>query len=182
MSTHAPALTKQDPRYPVGKFEYTGPYSEAERRQFVEELAQLPAKLRAAVAGLNDQQLDTPYRDGGWTLRQTVHHVADSHMNSFIRFRLALTEDNPPVKPYDEKRWADLADMKEPVEFSLKILDALHHRWIVMLNSFNLADWKRTMQHPEWGTLDLDQALGLYAWHSRHHTAHITELRKRRGW
>lgn len=179
MSSQATAI---DPRYPIGQFEYSGPYSEAERKQMIEELVQLPAKLRSAVSGLSEQQLGTPYRDGGWTLRQTVHHVADSHMNSFVRFRLALTEDNPPVKPYDEKRWADLADMKEPVEVSLKLLEALHQRWVVMLKSLGPAEWKRTMSHPEWGKLDLDKALGLYAWHSKHHTAHITELRKRKGW
>jgi exoribonuclease II len=131
---------------------------------------------------LADRQIDTPYREGGWTVRQLVHHVADSHMNSFIRFRLALTESNPTIKPYNEALWADIADAKEPVEVSLKLIDSLHRRMDVMLRAFNVADWQRTLVHPENGVLTLDQMLGVYAWHSRHHVAHITELRKRMGW
>ena len=179
MSTSAPAL---DPRYPVGKFTYEGPYSEAQRAHLIQTISDLPAKARAAVASLNEQQLETPYRDGGWTVRQTVHHIADSHMNSFIRFRLAMTEENPTIKPYNEAAWAELADNREPVEVSLQLLEALHRRWVVMLKSFKPSDWQRTMVHPEAGPMTLDKALGIYAWHSRHHAAHITELRKRMGW
>ncbi len=171
-----------DMRYPIGTFKYEGPYSAAQRQEFVTTLEELPTKLRAAVAGLSEQQLDTPYRDGGWTVRQLVHHVADSHMNSFIRFRLALTEENPTIKPYDEKRWAEIADSKEPVEVSLKLIDSLHRRMAVMLKAFKEDDWKRKMVHPERGPMTLDMNLGMYAWHSKHHVAHITELRKRMGW
>lgn len=179
MSTHAPAI---DPRYPMGKYTYQGPYSEAERQRLISVLAELPEKIRAAVSGLSEQQLDTPYRDGGWTVRQTVHHVADSHMNSFIRFRLALTEENPAIKPYEEALWAEIADVKEPVEVSLKLIDSLHRRLVVMLRAFNPSDWQRTLVHPQNGQMTLDKLLGLYAWHSKHHVAHITELRKRMGW
>lgn len=179
MSSQAQSI---DPRYPVGRFHYEGPYSAAQREQLLMTLANLPAKLRAAVAGLNEKQLDTPYREGGWTVRQTVHHVADSHMNSFIRFRLALTEQNPTIKPYNEALWADIADAREPVEVSLTLIDSLHRRLDVMLRALNSADWQRTLVHPENGVLTLDQMLGIYAWHSRHHVAHITELRKRMGW
>jgi uncharacterized damage-inducible protein DinB len=179
MSTHAPAI---DPRYPIGTFKYEGPYTEPKRQEFLDVLAELPANMRAAVAGLSEEQIDTPYRDGGWTVRQTVHHVADSHMNSFIRFRLALTEDNPTIKPYNEALWAEIPDSREPVEVSLKLIDSLHRRLDVMLRSLKLADWKRTFQHPERGPMTLDMNVGLYAWHSKHHVAHITLLRKRMGW
>jgi uncharacterized damage-inducible protein DinB len=179
MSTHAPAI---DPRYPIGTFKYDGPYNPQQRRALMDVLADLPRNVRAAVAGLNESQTNTPYRDGGWTVRETVHHVADSHMNSFIRFRLALTEDKPTIKPYDEARWAEIADSKEPVEVSLQLIDALHRRMDVMLRSLSESDWKRTFVHPERGPMTLDMNLGLYAWHSRHHVAHITELRKRMGW
>lgn len=145
-------------------------------------IAELPAKLRAAVAGLNEKQIDTPYREGGWTVRQTVHHVADSHMNSFIRFRLALTEDNPTICAYNEALWAEIPDATEPIEISLTLLDSLHRRMYVMLRAFKQEDWKRTLVHPENGVMTLDQMLGLYAWHSKHHVAHVTELRKRMGW
>ena len=179
MSTQAQAV---DPRYPVGEFHYDGPYSEAQRRQLIAILEALPAKLREAVDGLNEKQIDTPYRDGGWTVRQTVHHIADSHMNSFIRFRLAITEDNPTIKPYKEALWAEIPDAREPVEVSLTLIDSLHRRMVVMLRAFKPADWQRTLVHPENGQMTLDRMLGIYAWHSRHHVAHITELRKRMGW
>ncbi len=179
MSTQAQAV---DPRYPVGKFHYDGPYSEAQRTELLTTLSELPAKLRAAVAGLNEKQLDTPYRDGGWTVRQTVHHVADSHMNSFIRFRLAITEDNPTIKPYNEALWAEIPYAKEPVEVSLKLIDSLHRRMDVMLRAVKPEDWTRTLVHPENGQMTLDKMLGIYAWHSRHHVAHITELRRRMSW
>ena len=179
MSTHVPVI---DPRYPIGTFNYEGPYSQAQREQLITVLAELPERIRAAVNGLDDRQLDTPYRDGGWTVRQTVHHVADSHMNSFIRFRLALTEDNPTIKPYNEARWAELPDTSEPVEVSLKLIEGLHRRMEVMLGSLKESDWQLTFVHPERGPMTLDMNLGLYAWHSRHHVAHITQLRKRMGW
>lgn len=179
MSTPAASI---DLRYPIGQFKYEGPYATPQRERLIQDIADLPENLHAAVAGLSEQQLDTPYRDGGWTVRQTVHHVADSHMNSFIRFRLAVTEDNPTIKPYDEKSWANLADMKEPVEVSLKLIEPLHHRLVVLLKSFKADDWKRTMYHPERGQITCDINLAIYSWHSKHHVAHITELRKRKGW
>lgn len=172
-----------DLRYPIGKFQYEGPYTPARREELIEVLSELPGRMQAAVAGLTPQQLDTPYRDGGWTVRQTVHHVAESHMHSFLRFRLAITENNPTIKPYDEAACANLVDSREePVEVSLTLLDALHRRWVTMLNAFQPDDWQRTFTHPDRGPMTLDMTLGIYAWHSRHHTAHITELRKRMGW
>ena len=139
--------------------------------------------MRNAVAGLNDGQLDTPYREGGWTLRQVVHHVADSHMNSYIRFRLALTEDEPTIKPYDEAVWANLIDAKTaPVAPSLSLLEGLHHRWAVLLRSLSETDVQRKFVHPELGTLTVDQYISLYAWHGKHHAAHITSLRERKAW
>lgn len=172
-----------DLRYPVGQFKPQPSYSDAQRTAMIQDIAELPAKLRAAVSGLNDAQLETPYRDGGWTVRQTVHHVADSHMNSYIRFRLAVTETSPTIKTYDEAAWAELADAKhEPVEVSLKLLEAMHHRWVVLLKSFKPEDWKRTVVHPERGEIDMNINLALYSWHSKHHVAHITELRKRQDW
>ena len=172
-----------DLRYPVGEFKMEATISDARRGAMLRDIAELPAKLRAAIAGLNDQQLDTPYRDGGWTVRQTVHHVADSHVNSYIRVRFAATEENPTIMPYPEAVWAELPDAKHaPVEVSLKILEGLHHRWVMLFESFKPEDWQRTMFHPERGKLDMITVLALYSWHSKHHVAHITELRKRKGW
>ena len=171
-----------DPRYPVGKFSQEGPVTSAQRAQFLQQVAEAPTKLRAAVQGLSDAQLNTPYREGGWSSRQVVHHVADSHMNAFIRFKLALTEDNPTIKPYAEHLWADLADQKLPIDVSLPIVDNLHQRWVAVLNSMKETDWARTFTHPELGVQRLDRALALYAWHGRHHVSHITELRKQKGW
>jgi hypothetical protein len=179
----ATTMTVTDPRYPVGKFHYQGPFTDEQRSQLIEQIAQAPAKLRAAAAGLSAGQLDTPYREGGWTVRQVVHHVPDSHMNSFIRFKLALTEDEPTVKPYYEDRWATLADVTTaPVETSLTLLESLHERWVPLLRSLTPEQWKRTFRHPELGAMTLDKNLGLYAWHGRHHVAHITALREARGW
>ena len=141
-----------------------------------------PAKLKAAVGGLNDRQLDTPYRPGGWTVRQVVHHLPDSHLNSFVRFKLALTEEEPTIKPYDEARWAELADSKAPIELSLPLLENLHERWVLLLNSLTPADWQRKFRHPERGPMTLTDNLQIYAWHGRHHVAHITALRERNGW
>ena len=171
-----------DPRYPIGKFERPAAATPELRGEWLATLEALPARLREAVAGLSDEQIDTPYRPGGWTVRQVVHHVADSHMNSFIRFRLALTEDEPTVKPYDEAKWALLKDAELPVEVSLRLVDGVHHRMVVMLRSLGPADFERKFRHPQLGLMDLNGNLALYAWHSRHHVAHITALRDRMGW
>jgi uncharacterized damage-inducible protein DinB len=171
-----------DLRYPIGKFERPVSITPEARAEWLDTLEAAPARLRSAVAGLSDEQLDTPYRPDGWTVRQVVHHVADSHMNSFIRFRLTLTEDEPTVKPYDEAKWALLKDAALPVEVSLRLVDAVHHRMVVMLRSLEPADFERKFRHPALGTMDLSTNLALYAWHSRHHVAHITALRERMGW
>jgi hypothetical protein len=171
-----------DPRYPIGKFSYAGPLSAEQKMTCLDDIEQTPARLRAAVRGLADAQLDTPYRDGGWTVRQVVHHVPDSHMNSYIRFKLALTEDQPTIKPYFEDRWAALPDSKAPIENSLALLENLHHRWMALLRSLSEADWGRTFRHPELGAITLEKTLALYSWHGRHHVAHVTSLRERKGW
>ena len=172
----------QDPRYPVGKFKPVASPDAALRKQSIAELSALPSRMRAAVKGLSDEQLDTPYRDGGWTVRQVVHHVADSHMNGFVRVKLALTEETPTIKPYKEALWADLADAKLPIEVSLGIIDGVHARLDALTASMTDADYRRTFMHPDNGLTPLDTWVQLYAWHSRHHVAHITELRKRKGW
>jgi uncharacterized damage-inducible protein DinB len=172
-----------DPRFPIGKFHYEGQVSEEQKQAYLDDIAQTPSNLRAAVKGLSDSQFDTPYRPGGWTIRQVVHHVPDSHMNSYVRFKLALTEDEPTIKPYAEDRWAELADNKStPVEVSLIMLDSLHDRWVRLLRSLTPEDWKRTFRHPDLGPMTLEKTLALYAWHGKHHVAHITELRKRMSW
>ena len=172
-----------DLRYPVGKFSYDSDVTAAARRDLIRHIADTPRALRAAVAGLDDRQLDTPYRPEGWTVRQVVHHVPDSHMNAYVRFKLALTEDNPTIKPYDESAWARVADTpRTPVDVSLTLLDALHTRWVVLLDSLADGDYARKLVHPERGPITLDWMLQLYAWHGRHHTAHVTELRKRENW
>jgi len=172
-----------DLRYPIGKFKWEGRTTDEQRPSFIGEIESAPARLRNAVKGLSDQQLDTPYRPGGWTLRQVVHHVPDSHMNAYVRFKLALTEDNPTIKPYEEARWAELTDGRTaPVEVSLTLLDSLHHRWVSLLRSLTPADWERLFRHPELGPMTLEKNLALYAWHGKHHVAHITSLRDRMGW
>lgn len=172
-----------DPRYPLGPMPQPLSLTPGERAGAMSALRALPAELRAAVSRLDDGQLDTPYRDGGWTLRQVVHHVADSHLNAFIRLKLALTEDNPTVKPYEEGRWADLPDMRLPVEVSLGLLDSLHTRWAAVLENLTPEDWAREWTHPAQGqTFTVDTLAAMYAWHGRHHTAHILGLRERRGW
>lgn len=172
-----------DPRYPIGKFTYNSPPDQQQRQKFIQDIEQAPAALRAAVQGLSPQQIETPYRDGGWTVRQLVHHVPDSHMNAYVRFRLALTEDAPTIKPYMEDRWAKLPDVQSiPLEVSLSLLDSMHTRWVSLLRSMEPQDWKRTFNHPELGSVSLDKSLGLYAWHGRHHVAHVTELRKKMSW
>jgi uncharacterized damage-inducible protein DinB len=172
-----------DPRYPIGKFNGQAPRDERERAQFLSDIEETPARLRAAVAGLSDQQLDTAYRDGGWTVRQVVHHIPDSHLNSYVRFKLALTEDEPTIKPYAEDRWAQLPDTANTaIETSLTLLDSLHQRWMNLLRSLRPEDWKKTFRHPDLGVMTLDKTLALYSWHGRHHVAHITSLRDRMHW
>jgi uncharacterized damage-inducible protein DinB len=172
-----------DLRYPIGKFDFDASVAPEMRPLFIDQIASAPTSLRESVRALDDDQLDTPYRPGGWTVRQTVHHVADSHLNSYIRLRLALTEEQPLVKAYDEKKWAELVDARTlPVEISLSLLDTLHQRWVVLLKSMSDADFARTFRHPEVGLIRLDMNVALYAWHGRHHTAHITGLRQRNGW
>ena len=152
-------------------------------RDSLNDIEQTPARLREAVAGLSDPQLDTPYRDGGWTVRQLAHHVPDSHMNSYIRFKLALTEDDPTIKPYMEDRWAELSESRQaPIEVSLALLDSLHQRWMLVLRSLTEADWKRTFRHPKLGPMTLEKNLALYSWHGKHHVAHVTKLRERQSW
>ena len=173
-------IQEQDLRYPIGKFD---PAAYASRTENIDTIASLPAKVRAAIDGLTEAQLDTPYRPDGWTLRQTVHHIADSHINSLCRFKLALTEDETPtIRPYMEDRWAELADSKLPVDVSLAIIDGVHSRWVELLSNMSDADYEREFTHPETGNWTLEKVLGLYAWHSRHHTAHITSARDRNRW
>ena len=171
-----------DPRFPLGKFHRPTEYTPELRAHHIFEIEQTPRLMRKAVTGLADGQLDTPYREGGWTIRQVVHHVPDSHMNSYIRFKLALTEDNPVIKPYAEDLWAQLPDSKLPVEGSLRTLELLHERWVVLLKSMDEEAWKRGFRHPEAGDMQLPMAAALYAWHGRHHVAHVTSLRERVGW
>ena len=172
-----------DPRYPVGDFEMPTQITAIARGNAIREIASVPEKLRAAVNGLNDTKLDTPYREGGWTLRQVVHHVADSHLNAYIRLRLALTETEPTIKPYEEGAWAKLDDAEHaPVEVSLRLIDPLHERWVRLLRSLKAEDFARTLRHPDHGVRTVDWLVFLYAWHGRHHTAHITELKKQKGW
>ena len=169
--------------YPIGHFSPPAATAAGVRSAHIQTLRLLPLRLSAAVEGLTDAQLDTPYRQDGWTLRQVVHHVADSHANSFIRFKLALTEDWPTVKPYDEAAWANLADSRLlPVEVSLMLITALHGRWVALLESLSDQDFQKGFNHPDMGRQDLAKALAIYEWHSRHHTAHITSLRARKGW
>ena len=172
-----------DPRYPIGKFTFNGSPTEAQRSKFIDDIEQTPAAFRAAIKNLSPEQIETPYRDGGWTVRQVVHHVPESHMNAYIRFKLALTEDEPTVKPYMEDRWATTSEVQStPVEVSLALLQPLHDRWVRLLRSLKPADWKRTFRHPEMGLMPLEKNLALYSWHGQHHVAHITELKKRMGW
>ena len=174
----------EDLRYPIGKFDWSqGANSAEERKRLIDSVAEMPERLKQAVTGLNGKQLDTPYREGGWTVRQVVHHLADSHMSAYLRYKLGLTEDNPAIQPFKEAAWAELADSRAtPVDVSLALVDNLHARWVVLLRSLKAADWERTMTHPQAGLLSLDKLLGLYAWHGAHHVAHITELRKRNHW
>jgi hypothetical protein len=172
-----------DIRYPVGRFTWSGFNTPDQRAAAIDDIAAAPVKMRSAVEGLTEAQLDTPYREGGWTVRQVVHHVPDSHMNSYIRFKFALTEHEPTIKPYDEAVWANLIDAKTAaIAPSLSLLEGLHHRWALLLRSLSDDDVKRKFNHPELGIVTLDQYIALYAWHSKHHVAHITSLREREGW
>lgn len=172
-----------DLKYPVGKFQRPASLSLDQRQSAIAAIAAVPPKLRAAVRGLTETQLDTPYRPGGWTVRQVVHHVPDSHSNAYTRFKLTLTEDVPTIKPYDEEAWAKLDDTRTtPIETSLVMMDVLHDRWVRLLRSIAPADFARKLNHPENGMMNLDQLLALYAWHGDHHVAHITSLRARNGW
>ena len=172
----------EDLRYPIGRFTPPSSSDSDSRAGQIAILRMLPERLEAAVHGLSDQQLDTPYREGGWTVRQLVHHIADSHANAYVRYKLALTEDWPTIKPYDEAAWARLADSRLPIEGSLAMIAALHQRWVALLDSLSAADFQRGYNHPENGRQELGTVLALYAWHSGHHTAHITRLRERQNW
>jgi hypothetical protein len=166
-----------DLQYPIGRFKFPDSSTAEQRQQWIHEIARTPHQMRLAVAGLSSEQLDRPYRPGGWTTRQVVHHVPDSHMNALVRFKLALTEDQPTIKPYDEARWANLPDAALPIEASLELTDALHRRWVALLESMSARDFQRTFAHPEAGVLRLDQWLAQYAWHGRHHVAHVRSIR-----
>jgi hypothetical protein len=173
-----------DLRYPIGPFTFDGGATDAQRPQRIDEIANAPAGLRSAVAGLTPAQMDTPYRPDGWTVRQVVHHVPDSHLQAYARFKLALTEDQPTIKAYDEARWAELGDTRTvSPAVSLALLESLHERWVGLLRTLTPQDYRRTYHHPEYGrAFTLDEALAMYAWHGRHHVAHITALRAREGW
>ena len=170
-------------QFPIGKFSFDKDSTPAKRVAWIADIAAMPEKLRQAVSGLSPAQVDTPYREGGWTVRQVVHHLADSHMNSLVRFKLALSESNPTIKPYNQAAWAEMADVRGvDIAHSLVLLDGLHARWTALLTSLKAEEYQRTFNHPENGPTTLDRALQTYAWHCRHHVAHITTLRKTRGW
>lgn len=170
-------------KYPTGKFEFKEEVTPESRKAFIKEIKALPEKLKKAVDGLTDEQLDTPYRHDGWTVRQVIHHIPDSHLNAFVRIKLALTEDEPAIKTYEEKEWAKLHDYYQtPIEVSLNLLDAVHKRWVVLLNSLSDDDFRRKVKHPDWGLISVDYLVAQYAWHGNHHAAHITSLRERMGW
>lgn len=173
----------EDLRFPIGKFSGKGAETASERSEFISTIAHLPEQLREVCSGLSEDQLETEYRDGGWTVKQVVHHIADSHANSVIRFKLALTEETPLIKPYHEELWAELADSKHaPIELSLNQIDSIHGRWVLVLNAMTVADFERKLRHPDHGDVSLNYMLALYDWHSRHHLAHIKNLRVRNGW
>jgi hypothetical protein len=171
-----------DLRFPIGDFRREDAVPE-NRARHVLEIESAPAELRTAVKGLRSDQLDAPYRPGGWTVRQVVHHMPDSHMNAYVRVKLALTEEVPTIKPYDEARWAELGDTRTtPIDTSLALFESLQQRWVYLLRSLTAADFSRRLQHPERGTISIDDVVAIYAWHGRHHIAHITSLRRRNGW
>ncbi|MDX8363245.1 YfiT family bacillithiol transferase [Cytobacillus sp. IB215316] len=170
-----------DKRYPIGHFEFNGEINANVTNDWINDIEKLPQLLRDSVKGLDNQQLDTPYRTGGWTVRQVVHHLADSHMNAYIRFKLALTEDTPEIRPYEEGKWAELPDSKMPIDMSLSLLDALHVRWTKLLRSLHAADMEKTFIHPDSGEVTIGKNIGIYAWHGRHHLAHITSISSLKG-
>ena len=169
-------------RYPVGRLDVRPTLSPDERSRCIDQIQALPAALRSAVTGLDEAQLDTPYRAGGWTIRQVVHHLPDSHMNSYVRFKLGATEDSPTITTYEQGLWAEEADNSAPVDVSLRLLEALHERWVLWLRAQESDLWTRTIMHPELGALTLEQLLQVYCWHSHHHLAHINGLKERKGW
>ena len=177
-------IRKADARYPIGKFDRSKmPTSAEQRKRLIESIAELPERLQSAVAGLNGKQLDTPYREGGWMVRQVVHHLADAHMTAYARFKLGLTEDTPPVKPIDEAAWAELPDSRvTPIDVSLTLVDSLHARWVVLLRSLKPEEWEKKVNHPEMGPMSLNFMLALYAWHGEHHVSQINALRARNQW
>jgi uncharacterized damage-inducible protein DinB len=172
----------EDLSYPIGKYEKDTKITAEQRKQFISAIAELPNALRKSVENLSEEQLDTPYRPGGWTVRQVVHHVGDSHLNSLIRFKLALTENNPTIRPYAEDLWAETAEYRMPIDVSLNLIESLHERWTKLLESFSDEDFSKTLTHPDSGIWTLEDFLGMYAWHSKHHTAHINNLKKRNNW
>jgi uncharacterized damage-inducible protein DinB len=172
----------EDLSFPIGKYEKVREITPEQRKQFIREIAELPNNLREMVKNMSEEQIDSPYRPEGWTIRQVVHHVGDSHLNSFIRFKLALTEKNPTIRPYAEDLWAETAEYKMPVDVSLNLIDSIHRRWVALLESMSDEDFARTLNHPETGVWTLENLLGMYVWHGKHHTAHINNLKKRKGW
>jgi DinB superfamily len=170
----------EDLRYPIGKFQYAGVATEEQRKHFIMNIGNAPSHLREAVAGLTEEQLKIPYRPEGWTIRQVAHHLPDSHLNAYTRFRLALTEEEPTIRPYHEDRWAELADSRNaPINYSLDLLESLHKRWVYLLESLTVKDFSRIFKHPELGVISLDKNLALYSWHGQHHVAQITSIRQR---
>nr|WP_040712099.1 bacillithiol transferase BstA [Paenibacillus curdlanolyticus] len=171
-------------RFPIGRFSAPDTITSEQLKQWIAEIGKLPEQLRNAVRELEDSQLDTPYREGGWTLRQVVHHIADSHMNSYTRFKLAVTEDRPTIKPYAEELWAELSDgARAPIGLSLRLVEALHERWHYFLERLEPEQFDRAFVHPEHGrAMTLLEATAMYAWHGQHHVAHITSLKRRKGW
>jgi hypothetical protein len=173
----------EDLRYPIGKFSFDKDAATDSRNAAIQAIEELPVRLRQTIAGVGEEQMQTPYRDGGWTVHQLIHHIADSHMNAFIRFKLALTEDKPTIKTYDETLWAETTDVTNvPVEISLKLIDAVHERWFILLTSMSDEAFARELNHPEHGAINLEYMTALYAWHSQHHTAHVANLRERMKW
>ncbi|MFJ8265665.1 YfiT family bacillithiol transferase [Peribacillus asahii] len=169
-------------KYPIGKFQFDGEITNSVTKDWINEIEELPRSLRDAVKDLDNEQLDTPYRSEGWTVRQVIHHLADSHMNAYIRFKLALTEEEPVIKPYDEAKWAELSDYKLPIDISLSLLEALHKRWTNLLRSLSPSDMEKIFIHPDSGEVSVGKNIGIYAWHGRHHLAHIISLCNRQGW
>lgn len=175
-------LLSDDPRYPIGPLSLPASMPPSQRAAAISDVEAAPGRIRAAVSGMSDAQLDTPYREGGWTVRQLVHHVADSHLNAYCRLKLTLTEDLPTIRTYEQARWAELPDSALPVSVSLDLLDSVHRRWVVLWRAMSEQDWTRRLDHPEVGEMGVDQLLALYAWHGEHHAAHITALTERQGW